>query len=116
MKAIFKEWHSAPPLAIAQTALELHQAADQIAANRTTLCAAGQVLPRVVKQWKAKEQDVRDFAAGFYDAFLTAVLRRFGFQLAKSVPPLDTTEQTAYAVAWVRALESATPPPANSQP
>ena len=110
MKAMFKEWHAAPPLAIAQTALELHQAADQIAANRTTLCAAGQVLPRVVKQWKTKEQDVRDFAAGFYDAFLTAALRRFGFHLAKSVPPLDTTEHAAYAVAWVRALQGAAPP------
>ena len=116
MKAIFKEWHAAPPLAIAQTALELHQAVDQIAANRARLCAAGQVLPRVVKQWKAKEQDVRDFAAGFYDAFLPATLRQFGFHLAKSIPPLDTTVQAAYAVAWVRALEVATPHPVSDQP
>nr|WP_311530869.1 hypothetical protein [uncultured Ralstonia sp.] len=116
MKAIFKEWHAAPPLAIALTVLALHQSADQIAAVRAKLCDAGQVLPRVVKQWKAKEQDLRDFAAGFYDAFLTAALRQFGFHLATSVPPLDTTEQAAYAVAWVRALESAAQPPASNQP
>jgi len=116
MKAIFKEWHSASALDIALAALELHRAAGQIAAARAKLCDAGQVLPRVVKQWKAEEQDLRDFATGFYDAFLTAALRQFGFHLAKSVPPLDTTAHALLAVAWVRrAIESATPPRASDQ-
>ncbi len=110
MKAIFKEWHGAPPLDIAQAALDLHQAADRIAATRARLGTAGQVLPRVLKQWKVEEQRVRDLASSFYDGFLTAAVRRFGFHLSQSVPLLDTTQQAAYAVAWVLAQAAAAPP------